>query len=108
MTPRLSDPKACIDLTGYADAPHHLAGVPWFDAVCYAMSTISLGGFSTHDASLGYYDSAAVEIVGGTFFLLAAANFALYFRMIQSRSLRPWLNDVEFRFFLKVFGSSPR
>ena len=42
--------------------------------------------------------------MGGTFFLLAAANFALYFRMIQSRSLRPWLNDVEFRFFLSVFA----
>ncbi|MBP6382519.1 MAG: potassium transporter [Pseudomonadales bacterium] len=109
MTPRLADTAKSLwliysGITLVCALAYHLAGVPWFDAVCYAMSTISLGGFSTHDASLGYYDSAAVEIVGGTFFLLAAANFALYFRMIQSRSLRPWLNDVEFRFFLSVFA----
>lgn len=109
MTPRLADTAKSLwliysGITLICALAYHLAGVPWFDAVCYAMATMSLGGFSTHDASLGLYDSAAVEIVGGVFSLLAAANFALYFRMIQSRSIRPWLNDAEFRFFLSVFG----
>ena len=110
MTPRLADTAKSLwliysGITLICALAYHLAGVPWFDAVCYAMSTMSLGGFSTHDASLGFYDSAAVEIVGGVFSLLAAANFALYFRMIQARSIRPWLKDVEYRFFLVVFGA---
>ncbi|MBP6480859.1 MAG: potassium transporter [Pseudomonadales bacterium] len=109
MTPRLADTAKSLWLiysaiTLICALAYHLAGVPWFDAVCYSMATMSLGGFSTHDASLGLYDSAAVEIVGGVFSLLAAANFALYFRMIQTRSIRPWLVDLEFKFFLKVFG----
>jgi trk system potassium uptake protein len=72
MTPRLVDTAKnlwyiYVSMGISCALAYRAAGVPWFDAVCYSMSTISLGGFSTHDASLGYYDSAAVEIVAGVF-----------------------------------------
>jgi len=81
-----------------------LAGMNLFDAICHSLSTVSLGGFSTHEASLGYFHSTPIEIVGGVFSILAAINFALYFFAISNISLRPILKDPEFRFFIKILS----
>ncbi len=81
-----------------------LAGMDWFDATCHAFSTLALGGFSTHDASLGYYHSAAIEIVAGVFTLLAGMNFALHFLAWRYRSLKVYWGDPELRLYLWVMG----
>ncbi len=72
-----------------------LAGMNWFDAVCHAFSTMGLGGFSTHDASVGYFNSPAIEAVLIGFMLLAAMNFATHFLALSGRSLRVYLTDPE-------------
>ncbi|HUW28837.1 MAG TPA: potassium transporter TrkG [Sulfuriferula sp.] len=72
-----------------------LAGMSWFDAVCHAFATMGLGGFSTHDASIGYFNSPAIEAVLIVFMLLAAMNFATHFLALSGRSLRVYLNDPE-------------
>lgn len=72
--------------------------MPWFDALCHGISTVSLGGFSTRNESLGYYDSSAVEMVGGIFSMLAAVNFTLYFIAVGRRSLKPLYRSPELRF----------
>ena len=38
-------------------------GMSWFDAICHAFSAVGLGGFSTHDASIAYFNSPAIELV---------------------------------------------
>ena len=81
-----------------------LAGMSPFDAVCHSFSTLALGGFSTHDASIGYFNSAPIELISGVFTLIAAVNFALYFMAWRRRSLWLVFQDAEFQFFLVVIG----
>lgn len=80
------------------------AGMNWFDAICHAMATVALGGFSTRTDSIAFYQSPAIEIVAGVFSVLAAVNFALYFRAWLQRSFSSLYRDDELRFFLKVFA----
>jgi trk system potassium uptake protein len=56
-----------------------LAGMNWLDAVCHAFATVSLGGFSTHDTSIGYFNSPVVEAILILFILMAGMNFATHF-----------------------------
>ncbi len=79
-----------------------LAGMNLFDAVAHAFSTMSLGGFSTHNDSLGYFHSATIEIVGGAFSLLAGVNYALYFLALRRVSLGPILRNAEFQLYATV------
>ena len=83
-----------------------LAGMNWFDAVCHAFSTLSLGGFSTYDASIGHFDSPAIEAVLIVFMLVAAMNFSRHFIAWQQKSLRTYLQDIEARALLMVIGLS--
>lgn len=78
------------------------AGMSWSDAVMHAFSTLGLGGFSSHDASFGYWDSPAIELVTEFFMLLAGMNFATHFLALRGRSLGPYLGDPEARWFLMV------
>ncbi len=80
------------------------AGMSFFDALCHSFATLALGGFSTHDASIGYFNSSAIELVAGFFSLVAAVNFALYFLAWRSRSLKAIFRDAEFKFCMMVFG----
>ena len=107
MTPRIAETAkglwlvylgvsiACI--VGY-----RWAGMTWFDAVCHGFSTMGLGGFSTHDASFGYFDSPEIEAVCIFFMLIAGMNFGTLFLAVYARSLRPYLHDPEAGWFLGV------
>jgi trk system potassium uptake protein TrkH len=79
-----------------------LAGMNWFDAVCHAFSAIALGGFSTHDASIGYYNSLPIEIVIGVFEVVAAINFATHFVALRERGLAAYRRDPEAMAVIKV------
>jgi trk system potassium uptake protein TrkH len=70
-------------------------GLSWLDAICHAFAALGLGGFSTYDASVGQFDSPAVEAVLIVFMILAALNFASHFLAWRQRSLRVYLRDVE-------------
>ncbi len=72
-----------------------LAGMSWFDAVCHAFAAMGLGGFSTHDASVGYFKSPAIEFVLIVFMLLAAMNFATHFVALRARNVKLYLRDTE-------------
>ncbi|MGC2167258.1 MAG: potassium transporter TrkG [Gallionella sp.] len=71
------------------------AGMNWLDAICHAFAAMGLGGFSTHDASVGYYDSPAIEAVLIVFMLLAAINFATHFLAWRRKSLGVYVRDAE-------------
>ncbi len=72
-----------------------LAGLSWFDAIFHAFSTVSLGGFSNYDASIGRFDSVTIEVVLATFMVVSALNFSRHFMAWQQKSLRTYLRDVE-------------
>jgi trk system potassium uptake protein TrkH len=77
-----------------------LAGMSWLDAVCHAFAAMGLGGFSTHDASVGYFDSPLIEAILIIFMLVAGMNFATHFLAIRNRSFSPYHHDIEARPFL--------
>jgi trk system potassium uptake protein TrkH len=107
MTPRIAETAKGLWLVylGVSVAcilGFRLAGMSWFDAVCHAFSTMGLGGFSTHDASFGFFDSPAIEAVAIVFMLIAGMNFGTLFLAVSGRSLRPYLADPEARWFIGV------
>ncbi|MEQ8232318.1 MAG: potassium transporter TrkG [Gammaproteobacteria bacterium] len=83
-----------------------LAGMTPFDAVCHAMSTISTGGFSTHDASLAHFDSVAVELIAITFMLLGSVPFTLHFMALRQRSVYAYRGHSEVLTFSVVVVAS--
>lgn len=78
-------------------------GMKLFDAICHAMSTVATGGFSTHDASIGYYNSVGIEIAAMFFMLAGASNFALHYLAWNHRSLKVYARNTEFRVFLGIY-----
>ena len=78
------------------------AGMNWFDAVCHGFSALSLGGFSTYDASIGHFNSLAIELVMTGFSILAALNFATHFLAWSQRGVRAYFRDAEAKAILSV------
>ncbi|MBI2313968.1 MAG: TrkH family potassium uptake protein [Betaproteobacteria bacterium] len=83
-----------------------IAGMSWLDAVSHAFSAMSLGGFSTHDASVGFFDSPAIEAVLIVFMTLAGINFATHFLAWRGRSLGAYLRDAEAVAFVLLMVAS--
>lgn len=75
------------------------AGMPVFDGVVHAMTTVATGGFSTKDASIGFFKSPVIDIVEIVFMTLASLPFLLYVQAIRGRSLKFW-DDDQVRTFL--------
>ena len=84
LTPRITETAkalwiAYFGLTVICAVSFRLAGMTWFDAICHAFTSIGTAGFSTHDASFAYFDSALIEWLAALFMLLGATSFALHF-----------------------------
>lgn len=94
-----------LTLTIACAVAYKVAGMTWFDAIGHSFSTVAIGGFSTHDSSIGYFDSAAVEVVAVVFMLLAGINFSLHFLAWRSKSLQCYLRDSEFRTYIFILFS---
>jgi trk system potassium uptake protein TrkH len=100
LTPRITETArnlwlVYLGITIACIASLKLVGMSWFDAICHALATMALGGFSTHDASVGYFNSPAIEAVLMVFMLMAAINFSTHFLVWRKRSLTPYRQDVE-------------
>lgn len=78
------------------------AGMSWFDAVMHGFTTMGLGGFSSHDASFGHWNSPLIEAVAMVFMLIAGINFASHFIAFRTRRLAPYRRDPEAALFLLV------
>ncbi|MFV0278243.1 MAG: TrkH family potassium uptake protein, partial [Parahaliea sp.] len=77
-----------------------LAGMSVFDAVAHSLATVSTGGFSTHDASLGHFDSHLILNIANVFMLLGAISFSLHYRVAHTRQLDRYWRDEETRVFV--------
>ncbi len=107
LTPRIKQTALAlwsiyVGLTAVCGLAYWLAGMSWFDALCHSFSTIAIGGFSTHDASIGYFNSPAIETIAIIFMLLAGMNFGLHFFAIKARSVKHYLQDDEVKMYLSV------
>ena len=79
------------------------AGMTLDDAVIHAMTTVATGGFSSKDASLGHFDSTAIELVAVTFMVLGSIPFILYVQAVRGQSIALW-KDSQVRAFLMVLS----
>ncbi len=107
MTPRIAETAkglwlVYLGVTVCCLLCYRFAGMTWFDAVCHSFSTMGLGGFSTHDASFGYFDSPAIEAVAIFFMFIAGMNFGTLFLTVSGRSIRPYFRDPEAPWFVGV------
>jgi trk system potassium uptake protein TrkH len=85
---------------------YRLAGMDWFDAIMHSFTTMGLGGFSSHDASFGYWNSPAIEAVTITFMMIAGINFATHFLAVNGRTLKPYRHDPEIYWYLVIVVGS--
>jgi len=81
---------------------YRIAGMGWFDALCHAFSTVAIGGFSTHDLSIGFFDSAAIDLVAVFFMFVAGINFSLHFFAWRYVSIKHYFQDPEFRAYSAI------
>src|SRR5688572_2206864 len=111
LTPRITETAKALwftylAITAVGVVALRVAGMSWFDAICHCMSAIALGGFSTHDISIGYFDSFAVELVLIAIMLVAAINFSRHFLALRNLSLAPYKSDSEAKAVLILVGGS--
>jgi len=109
ITPRIAETAKALwyiylGLTVACALAYWLAGMSVFDAVGHSFSTVAIGGFSTHDLSIGYFQSPAIEMIAVVFMLLAGVNFSLHFLAWRNVSVRFYFADAEFRAYLKVLA----
>ncbi|MBT6044355.1 MAG: potassium transporter [Gammaproteobacteria bacterium] len=94
-----------ISLTMLCALAYFLAGMSIFDAIGHSFATIAIGGFSTHDASIGYFDNVGIEMIATVFMLISGVNFALHFFAWEHKSLKHYFNDSEFKFYLGMLAT---
>ena len=81
-------------------------GMSWADAFMHMCTTMGLGGFSSHDASFGYWNSPTLEAISVVFMALAGISFVRYFMVIRGLTLRPLVRDREIQMYVGVLAAS--
>ena len=107
LTPRIAGTAKALwyiylTLTIACTLAYWSAGMTLFDALCHAYSTVAIGGFSTHDASIAYFDSAAIELICSAFMLIAGVNFSLHYLAFNNINLSHYFRDPEFLTYLSI------
>lgn len=102
IAPRISETAKALwylylGLTISCAMAYWMAGMSWFDAFGHSFSTVAIGGFSTHDASIGYFDSVLIEAIAVFFMFVAGVNFALHFSALRNLSGKHYFLDPEFK-----------
>ncbi|PLW82019.1 potassium transporter [Kineobactrum sediminis] len=111
MTPRIAQTARMLwliylALTAGCAVCYWLAGMTPFDAICHAYTTVATGGFSTHDASIGFYNSPLIEGIAIVFMLAGGINFAIHFLAWRRLSLRPYTTDPEAKAYGLIFAGA--
>lgn len=102
LTPRIAETAKALwyvylTFTLLCTIAYWLAGMSAFDALCHAFSTVSIGGFSTHDLNIGYFNSVAIDLVAIVFMFIAGINFSLHFFAWRYNRLSHYFQDPEVR-----------
>ncbi|MGI9229511.1 MAG: TrkH family potassium uptake protein [Gammaproteobacteria bacterium] len=110
LTPRITETAKALwyiylFLTVCCAVLYFLAGMNWFDAISHSFSTVSIGGFSTHDMSIGYYANHFINYIAVLFMLLSGINFTLHFVAWRNLSAGAYLRDSELKMFIYVLAA---
>ncbi len=102
LTPRIAQTAKALwgvylGVTVACAASFWAAGMSWFDAICHAFATVSTGGFSTHDASFGFFNSPLLESLAVVFMAISGINFAVHFEALRRIQLALYWQDPEVR-----------
>ena len=82
-----------------------LGDMPLFDAAVHAFGAAGTGGFSIKNTSIGWYDSAYVDVVIGIFMILFSMNFNLYFFLLLGQ-VRDFFKNEELRWYLCIIAAA--
>jgi len=107
LTPRITETAKALwyvylTMTIACSVFYKYFGMSWFDAVCHAFSTISIGGFSTHDESFSFFKESSLRWTAVVFMLIAGINFALHYIAWTKKRLLHYLYDTEVKFYLSI------
>ena len=107
LTPRITETAKALwylyfGITVVCAFCYWMAGMSVFDAMCHSFSTVAIGGFSTHDASIGYFQNPAIEIVAIIFMIIAGINFGLHFVVLNRRNPLLYFRDREVQVYISV------
>ncbi len=107
LTPRIAETAKAlwmiyVGLTIVCILAYVAAGMPWFNAIGEAFSTVATGGFSTHDSSFNYYSNPWIHWIAIVFMLLSSLNYGLHFAAVHKGDWRCYMEDVECRTFIKT------
>lgn len=107
LTPRITETAKALfaiylSLTVLCALAYWFAGMSLFDAICHAYATVAIGGFSTHDASIGFFQSETIMAICTLFMIVSGINFGLHFFSWRTRSLTHFLRDPECRLYLSA------
>jgi trk system potassium uptake protein TrkH len=110
LTPKITQTAKALwyvylGITVICALAYWLAGMSPFDAVSHSFSTVAIGGFSTHDASIAYFNSTLIEAIATFFMFVAGVNFALHFVSWRSLDPRVYLADPEFRAYVNILAT---
>ena len=98
--------KIYLSLTILCALGYFFSGMSFFDAVSHSFSTIAIGGFSTHDASIGHFNSLPIELVAMFFMFLSGINFSLHFVVWNNRTFINYWRDSEFKTYIFILISA--
>lgn len=105
LTPRITETAKSlyavyVGLSLACVISYKAAGMNWLDAFLHTGTTMSLSGFSSHDASFAYWNSPAIEMVAVAFMFIASINFSIHFLAWRGKSFRPYRNCPEVRWLI--------
>ncbi len=109
LTPRVRETArrlwaVYVGFTIVLAAAYLVAGMDLYDAVSHSFTTVSTGGFSPYQGSIGHFDSAAIEWICIVAMLLAGGSFTLYYRALK-RDPKPLLKSTELRVYLLIVAA---
>jgi trk system potassium uptake protein TrkH len=107
LTPRLAHTAKALlfiysSLTVTCALAYWLAGMTLFDAICHSYTTVATGGFSTHDASLGFYNNVWIEVIAIFFMMMGSLSFSIHFIAWRKRDLMTYWHDFQGMTFIAI------
>ena len=105
LTPRITETanvlfKIYLSLTVVCALAYWAAGMTGFDAISHSFSTVAIGGFSTHDDSIGFFNSDTIMAICTFFMIVSGLNFALHYHVWHNRKLSYYWADPEARMYI--------
>ena len=80
---------------------YKIFGMNYFDSITHSMTTIATGGFSNYNESIGYFNSATIEITAIIFIILGSIPFIAYIKFLNGNK-RIFISDSQIRTFIKI------